>query len=87
MTNWGTSVGYTEHVNSIVVETTDGRIAVLSKQTFDEVYHRLDELNAAMKEDCIWYEECNNRIKLKNFKGDICYINPTLFHKQYDRGD
>lgn len=53
---WGTSVGYTEYGNdSVVLETIDGRVAVIKKATFDYLYYRLDEFNAALKEDCVHY--------------------------------
>lgn len=58
---WGTSVGYTDYHNgSVVLETVDGRVAVLNTETFEYLYHRLDDFNAALKEDCIQYVVHNN---------------------------
>lgn len=52
---WGTSAGYTEYHDTVIVETIDGRVAVIRKETFDYLYFKLDDFNAALKEDCIHY--------------------------------
>jgi hypothetical protein len=52
---WGTSVGYTESQHFVEIEMTDGRLMVVSKETFDYLYCRLDEFTAALKENCIEY--------------------------------
>jgi hypothetical protein len=52
---WGTSVGYTDYGETVGIETNDGRIAIIRKDTFDHLYYRLSEFVAALKEDCIQY--------------------------------
>lgn len=52
---WGTVVGYTEYTDTVGIETTDGRVAVVSADAFDSLYYRLDEFTAALKENCIEY--------------------------------
>lgn len=53
---WGTTVGYSKyHNNTIVIEKTDGSVAVIKEETFNYLYLRLDDFNAALKEDCIEY--------------------------------
>lgn len=53
---WGTTVGYTEYHNgTVILETTDGRVAVIKNNTFDYLYYKLDEFTAALKEDCVEY--------------------------------
>jgi hypothetical protein len=52
---WGTTVGYTETGYTVVVETIDSRIIVISRETFDHLYTRLDDFTAALKGDCIEY--------------------------------
>lgn len=55
---WGTTVSYTEYPGtSVVVETMDNRVIVISSETFEHLYYRLDDFNAAMKEDCIHYTD------------------------------
>lgn len=53
---WGTTVGYSEaYEGRVTIETVDGRVAVVNKETFDYLYHKLDDFTAALKEDCIQY--------------------------------
>lgn len=52
---WGTTVGYSEINDTVVIETNEGRVAVIRRETFDYLYFRLDKFTAALKEDCIRY--------------------------------
>lgn len=53
---WGTTVGYTDYTGgAVVVETMDNRVIVISRHTFNHLYYKLDEFNAALKDDCIHY--------------------------------
>ncbi len=52
---WGTSVGYTDFGDTIMIETIDSRIAHVRKETFDHLYTRLSEYVAALHENCIEY--------------------------------
>lgn len=54
---WGTTIEYSYYGqgNSVVIETSDGRVAVIKQETFDALYVRLNDFLAALKEDCIEY--------------------------------
>jgi hypothetical protein len=52
---WGTSVGYTDFGDTIMIETVDSRVAHVRQETFDYLYTRLSEHVAALKENCIEY--------------------------------
>lgn len=124
---WGKSVGYTESEYSVMIETTDGRVANVSKDSFNYLYFKLDDFTAALKEDCIeyvindaerdlfsypeWYvdavadgliwESCDHGVDmfydergeiamsqesiiLRNFMGNIRYMERNDFDKYYD---
>lgn len=54
---WGTTIEYSYYGqgNSVVIETSDGRVAVIKQETFDALYVRLNDFLAALKQDCIEY--------------------------------
>lgn len=88
---WGTSVGYTEYGDSVGIEHINGRYAVIRKETFDYLYCRLDDFNAALKEDCISYNILSfdnpsipDSVVLMNFKGDLMCMDHDEFTKYYD---
>lgn len=71
----GTTVGYTDYYQTIVLEKNDGSVAVVSRKTFDYLYFRLDEFRAAMKDDCIHYASNDPMIDLysqPDWYIDIC---------------
>jgi len=76
---WGTSVGYEESHYTVVITTTDGRVAVISKETFNYLYLRLDDYTAALKEDCISYTVYRTGRPLSHY--------PEWFIRAYDNGD
>lgn len=123
----GTTVGFTDYYNSVFLETSDNRAIVISRQTFDYMYHKLDPFTAALKEDCMeyasndpmidlsehpwWYVEAvqdgtiydmcgevmfrvredgtaievdSNSVILRNFQGDLRYMEWDDFTKYYD---
>lgn len=122
---WGTSVGYSDYGDTVVIETIDGRVIVVRKHTFDFLYYRLDNFTASLKENCIeyivnedskclfdyptWYVEAvedgfiyvndgvdmfytesgeiamsPNSIILRNYKGELMYMEANVFSKYYD---
>lgn len=86
---WGTTVGYQELPESIFIEKNDGRVMVISHDTFDYLYYRLDDFTAALKEDCIEYAFCDESyscVTLKNHLGDIKHMDVDTFTKYYDDG-
>lgn len=52
---WGKTSRYAEFQNGILIETIDNRIAIVSKDSFNSLYYKLDDFTAALKEDCIDY--------------------------------
>ena len=61
----GRVVGYTDYLNSIVVEKSDGRVAVIRDRIFYSLYHTLDQFQAALKEDCIEYVRFDDSLYLE----------------------
>lgn len=85
--NWGTTVGCTELPTSVVIEMNDGRVIVISHDTFNYLYFKLDEYTAALKEDCINYEYCDDNsecVILRNHLGQIMHMDVDKFFKYYD---
>ena len=93
----GTTVGYTDYYNCMVLETNDGRIISVSKRTFDYLYYKLDSFTAALKDDCIEYEPNDPMIpdserpawyidaELNGDIYDMC--GALMFRVNYDTGD
>ena len=52
---WGTTFGYSDFGDTLMIETTNGRVCVTGKDTFDYLYFRLSDYVAALKGDCIEY--------------------------------
>lgn len=86
-----TSVTYTEFENTVGIEHSNGRFAVVKKETFDYLYSRLDRFTAALKEDCISFNILSfdnpsipDSVVLMNFKGDLMCMDEHEFRKYYD---
>lgn len=81
---WGTTAGYTHYPGgAVVVESIDNRVIVISEKTFNYLYYKLDEFNAALKEDCIEYVVINP----DHFLEDCVIDYPKWFLEAVDNGD
>ena len=72
----GTVVGYTDYYNSVLIEKLDGRVMVMNPEVFNYLYIKLDNFNAALKEDCIEYHH-------NSFKGSL-EDQPTWYVELYE---
>lgn len=122
---WGTSVGYSLINDSVLIETGEGRVAVIRSDVFEYLYFKLDDYTAALKENCIGYfiyDPCksiceypawviramrdnwivedegsfifvndtetitldNTSVILRNFMGELKYMDLDEFCKYYD---
>jgi hypothetical protein len=64
---WGTSVGYEDFEDSVLIENNNGRVSRIRKETFDALFIKLDEFTAALKEDCIEYIICHPELPLETY--------------------
>lgn len=64
--------------------TKDGISKTMSYDIFEDMFHIINEtLDAALKEDCIFYRVIDGDVLIKNYRGDERLISMNTFLSMY----